>query len=126
MKKQANQNKCVIVTGATSVIGQPVLTKLRASGACVLEVSRQSYVSDNNVLAWDLQSADTRWQQTLQQLLQESTAGLSNNPAEQTDSSLRNSLSLVHCAPIWLLAQHLDALIELCLLYTSPSPRDRG
>lgn len=134
MKKQASQTKRVIVTGATSVIGQPVLRQLRASGACVLEVSRQSYVSDNAVLAWDLQSTNTGWKQSLQTSLQQSiedsnekmaegsseksTVGSDSKAAEgsgkaKTDVDLTNGLSLVHCAPIWLLARHLEALIEL-------------
>lgn len=81
----------VLLTGVNGVVGHPLKARLLQDKFNVYCVSRTQKSSDvNNAIYWDLQ--ETISSQTLQQL---TTAA--------TDT-------LIHCAPIWLLPNHLNDL----------------
>lgn len=75
----------MLVTGANGVVGKPLCLRLSNESTVFMRVSRSSCV---NTLQWDLH-------QPLNQLQKQ---------------NLKGATTLIHCAPIWLLAQHIDAL----------------
>ena len=81
----------ILISGASSIIGKPLVARLRDQGEKVIEVSRAIH-DDEYHCCWDLST----------QQLVETTL---NNKKGQIHS-------LVHCAPIWLLPNHLPSLIE--------------
>jgi len=79
----------ILVTGANGVVGKPLCERLAIEGRAYIRVSRTA-VRENNTLQWDLkQSAD-----------------------DKVRSSIDGITTLIHCAPIWLLPAHLEALSQ--------------
>jgi len=97
-----DQNHAVIVSGATSIIGKPLLRLLKGEDLKVFAVSRhkENMGSTDGVLSWDLATSITQPEKN--QL---------SHFMEQYDSV--TPLSLIHCAPIWLLSKHIDSLAEM-------------
>jgi nucleoside-diphosphate-sugar epimerase len=80
----------ILITGAKGIVGQPLCDKLAHQGREYLEVSRKASSSSTH-LQWDLSQA----------------------PPTAIKNRLRQASSLIHCAPIWLLPEHLPLLSEL-------------
>lgn len=89
--KVNEQQRRVLLTGANGVVGQPLLETMIDSNFDVLRVSRKVEAGEEQSLEWDLQ-------QPLSTL--------------QTERISRCD-TLIHCAPIWLLPEHLAQLSEL-------------
>lgn len=80
----------ILVTGAKGIVGKPLCEQLERDDQCYLAVSRQ--VSNTSTqLQWDLSHA----------------------PSTATREHLKQVVSLIHCAPIWLLPAHLQLICEL-------------
>ena len=79
------QDEVILVTGANGVVGTPLINRLKASGVEYLAVSRSS---SQDKIRWDLEEP----------ISPEST------------QVLKRATSLIHCAPIWLLPDHLPTL----------------
>ncbi len=92
----------ILLTGARGVVGQPLRRALAQAGLDCLAVSRTSS-STQNELAWDLEQALSSEQKKM----------------------IAACHTLVHCAPIWLLSQHLEALsrtnIRRLIVFSSTS-----
>ena len=88
------QSKNVFVTGASSIIGQPVLNALLSKECQVTEISRSSI--SNQAISWDMVTGSGK------KLMIEKTADL-------------ESFYLIHCAPIWFLPQQIEWLISIGL-----------
>ncbi len=90
----------ILITGANGVVGEPLTEALKKAGAEFKSVSR-SPVGDQ--IAWDLTQA----------------------PSEQVVRELQTCRQLIHCAPIWLLAPHIEVLreagIERLVVFSSTS-----
>ncbi len=82
----------ILILGATSIIGKPLVTKLRNRGDKVIEVSRTTS-DDEQHCRWDL---------TAQKL--------NETPLMKNKGDIS---VLIHCAPIWFLPNHLPDLIDL-------------
>ena len=78
----------ILVTGANGVVGQPLCQHLTVQGRAFKRVSRSK--GDNHV-QWDL------------------TQPLSAAQKQNLDGAK----ILIHCAPIWLLADHIETLYSL-------------
>ena len=78
----------ILLTGANGVVGRPLGERLSAQNKAFKRVSRQA---GEGLFKWDL------------------TLALSDTQAE----SLKGTNTLIHCAPIWLLSQHIDKLYSL-------------
>ncbi|MEM7360982.1 MAG: NAD-dependent epimerase/dehydratase family protein [Pseudomonadota bacterium] len=77
----------IIITGANGVVGHPLVARLRAKDSKCKTVSRGA----NANIQWNL-----------------------DHPLDDlTRSQLLGAESLVHCAPIWLLPRHVDALGQI-------------
>lgn len=80
----------ILVTGANGVVGTPLCEALKNNGASFLKVSRSKRNSDESVVQWDL-----------------------TRSLEQEQKKLLSTVdTLIHCAPIWLLPQHLTVFAE--------------
>ncbi|MFT6408405.1 MAG: nucleoside-diphosphate-sugar epimerase [Arenicella sp.] len=77
----------ILVTGAKGVVGLPLCQRLALEGRAYRAVSRQASSS----------SADLQWD-------------LSQAPSRSVGQQLSQFTTLIHCAPIWLLPAHFDAL----------------
>jgi len=101
----------VIVSGASSIIGRPLIKLLLEQNIDVLAVSRKGQIDlpVKGVLTWDLS-----------QPLTESSM---NELSKTLDS--KKMLSLIHCAPIWLLSGHIESVakmnIKRVIAYSSTS-----
>ena len=80
----------ILITGARGVVGAPLRQALNKSQRGFVAVTRQADQSADEFLSWDLQSALT---------------------AEQIQA-LAGCRALIHCAPIWLLPDHVDDLLR--------------
>jgi len=93
----------ILLSGANGVVGQPLCARLLAEGIDFSIVSRLSADSPNNRIHWDLKNF------------------ASSSIAQQ----LVGHDTLIHCAPIWLLPMHLDALhragIRRMIVFSSTS-----
>lgn len=83
----------IVVSGATSVLGAPLIKALQTDGQQVVSISRQT--ADESSLQWDLQASDLQWQQQWRQRI----------PDDQP-------VTFLHCAPIWLLPNHIERLAQ--------------
>ncbi len=92
----------ILLTGARGVVGQPLRRALAEAGLDCLPVSRTSS-STQDELSWNLEQT------------------LSSGQIE----TISACHTLVHCAPIWLLSQHLEALsktnIRRLIVFSSTS-----
>jgi len=79
----------ILVTGAKGVVGQPLVDRLETQGTAYLAVSRQAPESEKQI-QWDL----------------------SCKPKPEVCTRLKEVVTLIHCAPIWLLPEHLDTMRE--------------
>lgn len=92
MASQVNEHQSrVLLTGANGVVGQPLLETMIDSNFDVLRVSRKAEAGEEHSLEWDLQ---------------QSLSTLQTERISRCDT-------LIHCAPIWLLPEHLPQLLEL-------------
>ena len=80
----------ILLTGTNGVVGYPLKAKLSDKGYSYVEVSRKVSKLKTS-LEWDLEQA----------------------MPDTVKTQLSGCDTLVHCAPIWLLPDHLDKLIEL-------------
>lgn len=81
----------ILVTGGNGVVGVPLCQALAEQGLSFLSISRTPSAADGAALRWDL-----------------------TQPLSSSQRAKLNACdTLVHCAPIWLLPQHLPALSEL-------------
>lgn len=78
----------ILVTGANGVVGQPLCQHMTIQGRAFKRVSRSP--GDGHI-QWDLT-------QPLSELQEQSLIGVN---------------TLIHCAPIWLLSDHIEALFSL-------------
>ena len=85
-------NNQIVITGASSMIGEPLADFLRRKGQSVIEISRQKSVQDELVIPWDMQEQNIKQTLLFEQLRSE-----------------KESI-LIHCAPIWLLSKHVPLL----------------
>lgn len=94
----------ILVTGANGVVGQPLIQKLLQRGDQLLSVSRapMSHNDDNQPSLAQSALAQLKWD-------------LNSELSEATALKLAGIQTLIHCAPIWLLPQHLPALADLGL-----------
>lgn len=87
----------ILVTGANGVVGAPLCEQLSVEGRAFIRVSRkpQSNLKSSNAtaLTWNLERA----------------------PDEQQSAQLAKITTIIHCAPIWLLAGQLKALADTSL-----------
>ena len=92
----------ILLTGANGVVGYPLSAQLTKKGYSYLAVSRKSAVS-KSAIEWDLESV----------------------MPDNVKSQLMGCDTLIHCAPIWLLAGHLDNLkaggIKRLIVFSSTS-----
>ena len=99
----------VMVTGASSIIGQPVAQQLVSAGYQVMQISRNSV--NGSAVSWDM------------------TTGAGEEEVIEKISSV-NGFYLVHCAPIWLLQQRLEWLISAglrrAIVFSSSSIDGKG
>ena len=84
----------VLVTGASSIIGQPVCHELASNDFSITEISRSSM---HNVVSWDMLTGKGS------ELIAKKVAGE------------KDGFNLIHCAPIWFLPQHIEWLASLGL-----------
>ncbi|MGH1428238.1 MAG: NAD-dependent epimerase/dehydratase family protein [Arenicella sp.] len=87
--------KRVLVSGVSSVIGQSLVQRLQAAGYSVVQLSRKTS-DDTDHCQWDF-----------------STQGLADTSLPKNILTHGAIDALVHCAPIWLLPDHLLALGRL-------------
>lgn len=92
--KQSKKN--VLVTGASSIIGQPVCNELTAAGYPVLAVSRKISRTEHDVVSWDMVSGKG------DELIVERI-------------NRKDGFDLVHCAPIWFLPKQIEWLASIGL-----------
>lgn len=78
----------VILTGANGVVGRPLQDRLLETGMEVVSVSRGDRSAQTDNLEWNLQQA----------------------PSTEIMEKLAGFRCLVHCAPIWFLPAHIEAL----------------
>lgn len=78
----------ILLTGANGVVGQPLGERLMAQNRVFKRVSRHAA---KGVIEWDL------------------TQALNHSQKE----AMHGITTLIHCAPIWLLSQHIEALHAL-------------
>ena len=94
------QDEVILVTGANGVVGTPLVNKLEASGVDYIAVSRSS---SEGKIPWNLEEAIS----------------------PQGSQAIERCTSLIHCAPIWLLPDHLPALrsigINRLVIFSSTS-----
>lgn len=74
----------IVVTGAHGVVGHPLVQRLTAAGSAFKTVSRGL----NADIQWDLHQP----------------------PTDANLAALQGANALIHCAPIWLLPQHIETL----------------
>lgn len=80
----------ILVTGANGVVGTPLCEVLTTNGTSFLKVSRSNHNSDESIMQWDL----------------------ARSFEHEDRKSLLTVDTLIHCAPIWLLPQHLKIFAE--------------
>jgi len=76
----------ILVTGANGVVGAPLCQKLADEGRPFLSVSRQTQTASESLL-WDMELT----------------------PNESQRMTLSTVTSVIHCAPIWLLAAQIES-----------------
>jgi len=77
----------ILVSGARGVVGRPLVERLNAEKRSFVALSRQPSERDN-ALTWDL----------------------TQSPDQHILDQLKDVTTLIHCAPIWLLPEHLHRL----------------
>jgi nucleoside-diphosphate-sugar epimerase len=82
----------IVVTGASSMIGQPLTHLLREQGLNIYEVSRKDKLHDRSVISWDMTQQSLKSTLLFERLISEKES------------------TLIHCAPIWFLAKHVPDL----------------
>lgn len=92
--KQSKKN--VLVTGASSIVGQPVCNELTAAGYPVVAVSRQACRSENDLVSWDMISGE-------------------GSKSVVAKINKKDGFDLVHCAPIWFLPKQIEWLVSIGL-----------
>ena len=80
----------ILVTGENGVVGMPLCEVLKEKQTSFLTVSRSSRKGNDLSIQWDL----------------------SNSLENEEKKRLSSVDTLIHCAPIWLLPQHLTVLAE--------------
>lgn len=81
----------ILVTGANGVVGKPLCDTLRAQGSAFVSVSRAIDSAVPESISWDMQ---------------DSLSEVNRVKLSQVDT-------LIHCAPIWLLAKQLKGLSQI-------------
>jgi len=94
----------ILISGASSIIGIPLLKQLRKQGEQLIEISRNAGDDEHHC----------RWDMAAQELSE--TSLFTKNFKLKT---------MVHCAPIWLLPSHMPALaglgIQRVIVFSSTS-----
>ena len=78
----------ILLTGANGVVGLPLCTRLASEKIAFSIVSRKNSDTPFNSIRWDLQ----------------------NTASTHIMQQIAGCETLIHCAPIWLLPQHMDTL----------------
>ena len=93
----------ILVTGANGVVGMPLCEVLNNRESQYIKISRFNPDGNKSIIQWDL----------------------SNRIDEQVKKQLNSVVSIIHCAPIWLLPQHLgdlkDCGIQRAVVFSSTS-----
>ena len=93
----------ILVTGANGVVGLPLCSALEECEIPFLKISRSKLNKTQSIIQWDLEKPVT------------------NSILEQ----LALADTIIHCAPIWLLPQHLNTLdkcgIQRMIVFSSTS-----
>ena len=102
----------ILVTGANGVVGAPLCERLSTEGRAFIRVSRKplsNYKNSNaTALTWNLDQA----------------------PDAHQSAQLAEVTIIIHCAPIWLLAQQLESLkvtkLKRLIVFSSTSVISKG
>jgi len=92
-----------IITGATSIIGQSLLTLLKDNSEEIIFVSRKVPNQGSDQPSRESNIIYRQWDLATESM---SDSGLVNNMS----ANKKSEYNLIHCAPIWLLNEHVGEL----------------
>ena len=112
-------SKTVAVIGANGFVGSVLSRSAKNAGLCVLNVSRVNYqYTKNNSSNIDV---------VINTAMPSGRFAAKNNPAKDFSETVEKTFNIKNDFSLSKIVQisSISAKVQLCLLYTSPSPRDK-